>query len=138
VREQSAALPDRVLTIDGVAMAAYAGATWDWIQTHLDSAVATAAGFPRPIVDGQMLGALLAAHAQDGLGAGARVVAMSFRHADAVYRADRVRISGTRGAMDAEGEVVVTQSVHVLGDDGSARPVITGARTTVRLPLPGH
>lgn len=123
-------MPDRVLTIDAVMMTAYAGATWDWFQTHVDSAAAAAAGFPRPIVDGQMLGAFLAAHAQDGIGPDARVVAMSFRHHGGVFRGDVIRVRGTRGAPDAEARVTVTQTIEVVDGTDDGRVVVTGETTT--------
>ena len=124
-------IPDRVRTIDAVAMAAYAGATWDWTQTHLDVAAAQAAGFERPIVDGQMLGALLAAHAQDAIGAGARVTELAFRHAGPVLRDDRVRIRGVVVSDDG-ATVVLEQDVHVVDDTGNELGhAIIAARTTV-------
>lgn len=129
-------LPDRILTIDGVLMSAYAGATWDWIQTHLDTAAARAAGFERPIVDGQMLGALLAAHAQDGVGGSARLIAMSFRHKGPVYQGDRVRVRGVARRLD-RAIVLVEQDIHVIDEDGQPpREVILGAITTVQLDGP--
>lgn len=127
-------IPDRVQRIDGVAMAAYAGATWDWFQTHLDSAAAIASGFPAPVVDGQIIGALLAAHAQDAVGPGSRVVALSFRNRGPVYRGETLRITGEVVEVSEDGaRVVLRQDVHVVGADGGAeRPVVTGASSTVQ------
>jgi acyl dehydratase len=125
------AIRDRVQRIDGVAMAAYAGATWDWIQTHLDTAAARKAGFDRPIVDGQMLGALLAAHGQDAVGDSARVVALSFRHRAPVYQGDRVRIQGTVTSND-RGTVVIAQDMQVIDDnDEILRVAILDAQCTI-------
>ena len=44
-------------------LVAYSGATWDHHRLHYDDAYARAAGFPGPIVDGQMWGALFASRA---------------------------------------------------------------------------
>lgn len=126
----AAPIPDRSIDITGVAMAAYAGATWDWFQTHLDTAAARAAGFERPVVDGQMLGAQLAAHAQDGVGRASRVVAMSFRHRAPVFRGDRIRVRGT-ATWQENGIVVIRHHMTVVDGDEVVREVITGAETTV-------
>lgn len=54
---------DRVRPITQLHMVAYGGATWDWHRLHHDAAYARRAGMAGPVVDGQMLGALLADHA---------------------------------------------------------------------------
>ncbi|MEZ5411766.1 MAG: MaoC family dehydratase N-terminal domain-containing protein [Acidimicrobiales bacterium] len=54
---------DRVRPITQLHMVAYGGATWDWHRLHHDTAYARRAGMAGPVVDGQMLGALLAEHA---------------------------------------------------------------------------
>ena len=116
-------------------MTAYAGATWDWFQTHLDSTAARRAGLPAAIVDGQMLGALLATHAQDGIGAGARVLAMRFRNSGAVYRDDTILIDGrvVESRYEADVELLtVEQNIRVVGDE--SRVAIKGAYTTVEFP----
>lgn len=126
-----APVPDMVRSINAVAMAAYAGATWDWTQTHLDADAARAAGFVRPIVDGQMLGAILAAHAQRTAGRRVRVVAMRFRHTGPVLRDDRIRIR-TEVLSDDGTTRVIRQDVDVLDEgDTVLRRAIIGAETTV-------
>jgi len=51
-------LPDLVRTITLTDMVAYGGATWDSHRLHYDPSFAVSAGMERPVVDGQMLGAL--------------------------------------------------------------------------------
>ena len=51
-------LPDLVRTITLTDMVAYGGATWDSHRLHYDTDFAVRAGMERPVVDGQMLGAL--------------------------------------------------------------------------------
>ena len=53
-------IPPLELRIDVTDMVAYAGATWDWHRLHYDMEYIRSTGFSAPIVDGQMLGALLA------------------------------------------------------------------------------
>ena len=126
-------VPDRVHTFDGIGMTAYAGATWDWTQMHLDLAAAQAAGFERPVVDGQMIGALLAAHAQDAIGLRCRVTQLKFRHSQPVFRDDRILIRGRILADDGQ-TITLQQDVDVLGPDGGVlRRAIIGAEASVRV-----
>jgi acyl dehydratase len=129
-------LPDRVQTLSGACLTAYAGATWDWFQVHVDSDAAVAAGFAAPVVDGQMLGALLAAHAQDGLPGGARVVAMAFRNGAPVHRGETVRVVGEVVDRVVSGDDVrVTVRQQVYAGETPSRAVVTDATTVLLAPL---
>lgn len=129
-------LPDRVQTLSGASLTAYAGATWDWFQVHVDSEAAGAAGFDAPVVDGQMLGALLAAHAQDGLPVGTRVSSMSFRNSAPVHRGDTVRVVGEVVDHVISGDVVrVTVRQQVYAGDDPPHAVVKDASTVVVTPL---
>jgi acyl dehydratase len=131
-------LPDRVQALAGASLTAYAGATWDWFQVHVDAEAAAAAGFEAPVVDGQMLGALLAAHAQDGLPIGARVVSMSFRNTAPVYRGETVRIVGEIVGHEISGDTVrVMVRQQVLIDAEAHRVAVRDASTVVLVPLHG-
>ena len=131
-----AALPDRLHTLSAVTMTAYAGATWDWLQIHIDRQAAREAGFSDAIVDGQLLGALLAAHAQDGVGPGSRVRELAFRHTAPVYRNETVRITGTCVAVQPQGSVTVRQDVEVVDPTTHLihRVAVRSASTTVQAP----
>lgn len=112
-------------------LVAYAGATWDWHRLHYDHAYVERAGFERPVVDGQMLGALLAEQVQDALGPRVRVVAMRFRFSTPVLADDEVVVSGRVAAVeDSDGgsRVTVEQSVRAPG--GTA---IRAAETVVEV-----
>lgn len=125
-------LPDLVRTLDAVSLVAYAGATWDWYRTHYDAVAVAAADLPAPIVDGQHLGALLAAHALAGLPPGSWPTSMAFRFAGMVFAGETVTVSGE--VVEAEGEMV-TLTQRITTDSGTV--AIDGARTTLRLPVPG-
>ncbi|HKA11279.1 MAG TPA: MaoC/PaaZ C-terminal domain-containing protein [Candidatus Dormibacteraeota bacterium] len=88
-------LPLLERTLDMTYLVAYAGATWDWYGTHYDPAAIAAAGLPGPLVDGQMLGALLAEQALDAAGPGAQVRRMGFRFRSMVFAGDTVRVEGS-------------------------------------------
>src|SRR5262245_4044326 len=89
------ALPPLERTLDMTYLVAYAGATWDWYATHYDPAAVAAAGLLGPLVDGQMLGALLAEQALDAAGPGAQVRRMGFRFKSMGFADATVRVEGS-------------------------------------------
>lgn len=117
-------------TIRLVDMVAYAGATWDWHPLHYDAALASDLGLPGPVVDGQVLGALLAEQVLDDLEPGARIRRMAFRFRAMVFAGETVRVEGevTAIGQDPPGTVEVTQRVSV-----GERTIIDGAVTTAEL-----
>lgn len=125
------ALPDLVRTLDSVSLVAYAGATWDWYRTHHDLTAATEVGLPAPVVDGQQLGALLAAHALAGAPAGVWPVEMDFRFRGMVFAGETVTVSGRVSDVDDDtGLVTVTQRI----DTDAGTTAISGATTVLRRP----
>lgn len=122
-------LPDLVRTLDVVALVAYAGATWDWFRTHYDAVAVAEAELPGPIVDGQQLGAMLAAQAMAGLPAGSWPQSMTFRFAGMVFAGETVTVTGQVTAV-AGGLVTLTQ--RVTTDAGTV--AIDDATTVVRIP----
>lgn len=111
-------LPPLRRILRGADLVAYAGATWDWHRLHYDRPFAAARSLDAPIVDGQMLGALLAEHVQDALGQRSRVVRMSFRFRTLVYADQEVVVDGEVTAVEPteRGQLVtVTHSVQAPG-----------------------
>lgn len=117
------AIPAFERTIAQPDMVAYAGATWDWHRLHYDPAYAGEVGFPKPVVDGQMFGALLAEQLLDWLGPRAFITHLAFRFRSPVLAGDTVRCEGEVVEVE-DGHVRVAQRV-VVGDrvavEGSAR-----------------
>lgn len=121
--EVGAAVPPLERTIALPDMVAYAAATWDWHRMHYDADWAAQAGLPAPVVDGQVLGALLAEHVQDWLGPRAFVTHLSFRLRSMVFAGQTVRVEGEVTSVE-EGHVRVAQRVLVGGRvvaEGTAR-----------------
>ena len=117
-------------TLDLPTLVAYAGATWDWYGTHYDPTAIAASGLPGPLVDGQMLGALLAEQALDWAPPGSRVVGMAFRFRSMVFAGDTVRCEAeVDSESKEEGRVRLRQKVRV-GD----RLAIDEAWTDIHLP----
>ncbi|ACZ89340.1 MaoC/PaaZ C-terminal domain-containing protein [Streptosporangium roseum] len=101
-------------TIGAADMIAYAGATWDWHRLHHDAAYLRARGLDRPVVDGQLFGALLAEQVQDWLGPDARLRRLRFRLLSMVFAGESVRVTGV--VTGVEGTLVtVEQKVLVAG-----------------------
>lgn len=111
------AVPALTRTIGLPGMIAYAGATWDWHRLHYDPGYAAAARLPRPVVDGQLLGALLAQAVQDWLGPDAVLQALEFRFASLVYAGETVRCEGEVSQADGD-TITVALRVVVPGDPG--------------------
>jgi acyl dehydratase len=104
-------------------MIAYAGATWDWHRLHYDMEFVSAKGLPKPVVDGQMLGALMAEQLMDELGPDAFITNLEFRFKAMVFAGDTVRVEGTVTGAET-GAVAVAQRVMVgdrVAAEGTAR-----------------
>lgn len=132
-------LPDLDRTLGTADLVAYAGATWDWHRLHHDSAYLAERGLPTPVVDGQMLGALLAEQVQDAFGPTAFLRRLEFRFSAMVFAGETVRVTGkVTNVEPADGgprRVTVAQRVTVTGPDG--RPLRTAiAPATAEMELP--
>jgi acyl dehydratase len=115
-------LPELVRTITLTDMVAYAGATWDWHRLHYDPAYLAERGLTRPVVDGQMFGALMAEQIQAYFGDTAVLTRLRFRFKSLVFAGETVRCTAQR-VSDTEVNQVI-----LVGD----RLAVTGA-ATVRL-----
>jgi acyl dehydratase len=122
------ALPTLTRTIDLVSMVAYAGATWDWHRMHYDRAFVEDAGFGAPVVDGQVLGALLAEVLQDGLGPRARLRTLDFRFRAMVFAEETVTCTATCTGIDGD---LAGFDLEVTATDahGATRQAVTGTAT---------
>lgn len=104
-------------TITLTDMVAYAGATWDWHQLHYDPEYLRSKGLERPVVDGQVFGALLVEQLQDWAGPDCFVHKLDFAFKALVFAGETVRCEGT--VTDVTGGVVtVDQRVVVVGPEG--------------------
>ena len=103
-------------TIELPDMVAYAGATWDWHRLHYDTAWLSARGLERPVVDGQLFGALLAEMVLDWAGEGATLTKLSFRFKNLVFAGETVRCTGTVTSEDGD-TVSIDCQVEVVGPD---------------------
>src|ERR1700745_3824177 len=97
-------IPPLERKLDLVRMIAYAGATWDWARLHYDPAYVAERKLPAPIIDGQMLGALLSEALVDWLGPRAHLRKLNFRLRAMAFAGDTVRCDGEAASIATEGE----------------------------------
>ena len=83
-------LPDLVRTITLTDMVAYGGATWDYHRLHYDHDFATRAGMDRPVVDGQMFGALFGEQLTLALEPGLMISRLFYRNDAPAYAGETV------------------------------------------------
>lgn len=102
-------IADLTRKIDLQSMVAYAGATWDWHEMHYDRAVSDAAGLPGPVVDGQVLAALMAEQVMHHFGPKAFITELEVRYKSMVFAGDTVRCGAK-----VDGETIA-QTVTVEG-----------------------
>ena len=117
--------------LDLVRMIAYAGATWDWARLHYDPAYVAERKLPGPVIDGQMLGALLSEALLDWLGPRAFIFKLNFRLRAMVFAGDTVRCEGQVTALATAAEqrlLTVAQRIYVSGR------VVADGGACVRLP----
>ena len=113
-------LPPLVRCIGLPDMVAYGAATWDWHRLHYDPAFAQRAGAAAPLVDGQMLGALLAEQVLRLAGSHARLTRLAYRNRAPVLAGQTVVCTGTVATADDAG-FSVDLSVTV-GDNAVVAP----------------
>ncbi|MFD7432140.1 MaoC/PaaZ C-terminal domain-containing protein [Streptomyces sp. NPDC059818] len=118
-------------------MVAYAGATWDWHRLHYDTEYVAARGLPAPVVDGQVLGALLAEQLQRWLGPQCVLRTLHFRFAQPVFAGESVVCTGRVTTVGDDGLVTVEQRVEVTGPKPRTAVSTAGATLTLTPPPPG-
>ena len=106
-------LPDLIRTLGPADLMAYGAATWDWHRLHYDAEWAGSAGFDRPVVDGQMLGALLAQQVMAWAPPGAGLTRLHFRNRAPVLSGSTVVCSGVVAAVAADRSVTIDLEIRV-------------------------
>lgn len=124
------AVPDLVRTLTLTDLVTYAGATWDWHRMHYDTEFAHGKGLPGPVVDGQLLAALVAAQLQWAFGPDWRLATLSFRFRNLVVAGETVRCASVVTVED-DRHAEVSTTVHVTGDDGHERVAVAPMTATL-------
>lgn len=113
-------LPVLQRSLDLSDLVTYAGATWDWYRAHYDPDTIKRLKLQAAIVDGQMLGALLAEQAIAWAGPRAFIRKMSFRFRSMVFAGDTVRCESEITA--AEGSRVFLSQRVLVGERVAVEP----------------
>lgn len=113
-------------------MVAYAGATWDWHLMHYDTEYVKRLGFPAPIVDGQVLGALMAECLQDWLGPKAQLTRLAFRFKAPVFAGQIVSCGGNT-VPSTDGIIHSELAVQVVDADGLVAAVAAQGSAEARI-----
>ena len=124
-------MPPLERKIDLVRMIAYAGATWDWARLHYDSDYIAARHLQAPVIDGQMVGAMLSEGLVDWLGQRTFISKLSFRLRAMAFAGDTLRCEGEVTELARKGEhrlVKVAQRAVVGGG------LVAHGTADVRLP----
>jgi acyl dehydratase len=119
-------LPALEKTFTTVDLFAYGAATWDWHRMHYDAEYARSKGFPGPVIDGQMYGAVFARAAMQWAGPRAFITNLSLRMKSMAFAGDTLRAEGTVTEMNGN-VVVLTQKLTNAGR------VCAEATTRIRL-----
>lgn len=112
-------------------MILYAGSTWDWHKIHYDNQYLEKNLIPRPVVDGQVFGALIVKQVQNSLSNLARIKKMQFNYKNMVFQDEEIEIKSIilkEWVEDNQAFLEVSSTIYV-GD----RVVILDAATTVEL-----
>lgn len=103
-------------------LVSYAAATWDHHRMHFDAPFAISKGLRGPLVDGQMLGALMASQLMRHFGPTSFVTSLSFRFQTMVFAGDAIRVEAE--ITEDDGTVARVATRVMVGDavaaDGSA------------------
>lgn len=108
------ALPSLERRIGIEDMVAYGAATWDWHRLHYDPEHARRSGMDAPVVDGQMLGALLAEQILRAFGKGARLRRLHYRNRAPVTPGQRVVCAGV--LREVRGRLAVVEQTIRVGE----------------------
>jgi|TARA_B110000438_G_C15792164_1_gene641203 hydroxyacyl-ACP dehydratase HTD2-like protein with hotdog domain len=112
-------------------MILYAGSTWDWHKIHYDQNYLEKNSIPKPVVDGQVFGALIVKQIQNSISNFSRVRKMQFNYKNMVFQDEEIEIKSTSLTNWTEGEQVffeISSTIYV-GD----RVIVLDARTVVEI-----
>lgn len=112
-------------------MILYAGSTWDWHKIHYDEQYLRENSIPKPVVDGQVFGALIVKQIQSSLNKFARIEKMKFNYKNMVFQDEEIEIKSKttkEWEQDNQKYFEVATSIYV-----EERIIIMNATTVVKL-----
>ena len=126
-------IPKLCKAINMPRMVFYSAATWDFHRYHYDYERVTKNGFPRPFVDGQMLGAYLTQMLADWTGDPGAISRLGFRYRGFSFPGDVLTCKGKVNSKSIQdGQGLVECDLWVENQDGEQ--VLAPASATLKLP----
>ena len=87
-------LPGIKKTFTAADLVAYGAATWDWHRLHHDVDYAVARGLEKPVIDGQMFGAMFAQAIGDWVGPRGVIEKLSVSYRAMAFAGDTLLLEG--------------------------------------------
>jgi len=112
-------------------MILYAGSTWDWHKIHYDNEYLKKNSIPKPVVDGQVFGALIVKQIQATFGKFSRIKEMKFSYKNMVFQDEEIEIKSnvlSEWKEDEKKFFEISSSIYV-----NERIIIMNASTVVEL-----
>ena len=112
-------------------MVLYAGSTWDWHKIHYDNEYLEKNSIPKPVVDGQVFGALIVKQIHNSFGKFSRIKKMNFSYKNMVFQDEEIQIKSNVLEERIEENITyleISSSIYV--DD---RVIVYDAKTSVEL-----
>ena len=112
-------------------MILYAGSTWDWHKIHYDNQYLEENSIPKPVVDGQVFGALIVKQIQNSFSKSSRIKKMNFHYKNMVFQDEEIEIKSTTLRQWEEDDKIfleISSSIYV-----NNRIIIQDAETIVEL-----
>ena len=126
-------IPELSKAINMPRMVFYSASTWDFHRYHYDYERVSKNGFPRPFVDGQMLGAYLAQMLADWTGDPGAIRGLGFRYRGFSFPGDVLTCKGkVKGKSTQDGQGLVECDLWVENQDGEQ--VLAPASAALSLP----
>lgn len=126
-------VPSLEKAVTTVNMVMYQAATWDFHRYHYDTEYVQAQGFPKPFLDGQMMGGFLAQLLMDWMGIEGTLKKLGFRFTNFVYPGDTLTCKGrVSGKEEGDGQHLVECEMWIENQKGER--VLDQGRGVVALP----
>ncbi len=114
-------------------MILYAGSTWDWHKIHYDKKYLDQNKISKPVVDGQIFGALISKQILNHFGRFSRIISMDFKYKNMVFEGESILISSEvseKSDIKSKDNDIIEVKTSIVCDK---RVVIENAFSLVRI-----
>ncbi len=126
------ALPTIKKTFNASDLMAYGAATWDWHRLHYDADYVAARGLEKPVIDGQMFGAIFAREIGAWIGPRGFIEKLSVSYRSMAFAGDLLLLEGSVSDTVRRSDVGVVTIEQTLKN---ADRLVSTAHGVVRVPL---